>query len=406
MSALADGAIAKAETDAEFIERMEAEAAAEFAAAVSAWREDKAAGRGQAVIAEMGGAFAGDAESMKGCADGEGCGDVLIMDIGGTGSRALYYNHALGTTGRSEGGGGNPYRIGADAVAAVLTRHLTDLGLLEHLDGNSSTAPRRHIGRVLVGMAGISSPLAQGVVDSVFAEAGISSAGEVQLLSDAELTHIAGFGVALAETGGGGQTAGAVESSVDVVLISGTGSIAVSLSPVDRTLVRAGGLGHDHGDEGSGNWLGAQLKVLAARDESLLASLREHVHGVRAVTTAEAAPVPPDAIDIGSIPDSDLCIVIDSLTAAHPSAVDLARRAGTELTKIVNSVYEQQSALFNCSGDEHKLPCRVRCYGSVLKCCTSVRAAFVAALEEQHPGVAVEDVDDVLLQTLQHLQRQ
>ena len=48
----------KEETDADFLARKEAEAKAEFAAAVEEWRRDKAAGRGEARIVEAGGAFA------------------------------------------------------------------------------------------------------------------------------------------------------------------------------------------------------------------------------------------------------------------------------------------------------------------------------------------------------------
>lgn len=392
MSALA-GAV-PVETDAEFIERMEAEAAAEFQQAVMAWREEKAAGRGEAVIAETGGAFATDNS------------DVLLMDIGGTGSRALYYKHEEATTVRSQGSGGNPYRMGAEAAKAVLTNHLTDLGLLERKQ-------HLHVGRVLVGMAGTSSPLARSVVDSAFADAGITTTGQIQLVSDAELTHIAAFGLRSWDSTSASASAPASDDdedvddlSVDVVLISGTGSIAVSLSPVDGILVRAGGLGHDNGDEGSGNWLGAQLKLLAAPDKLLLASLCEHLGGTRQRQKTSPGDALALVTGIDSIPDAELCVAMDSLAATYPSVRELAHRAGQELAKIVHSVHEQQTVLFGCKDSGRSLPCRVRCYGSVLKCCTSVRAAFMAALEEQLPGASVEDVDDVLLQTLRHFNKQ
>lgn len=69
----ADGA-ERAETDAEFIARMEAESAAEFAAAVQEWRDQKAKGGGEAVIVEAGGVFtaadSSDARSQTEPADG------------------------------------------------------------------------------------------------------------------------------------------------------------------------------------------------------------------------------------------------------------------------------------------------------------------------------------------------
>lgn len=47
----------KTQTDAEFIAAREAEAAAEFSAAVAEWREEKAAGKGQPKIVDKGGDF-------------------------------------------------------------------------------------------------------------------------------------------------------------------------------------------------------------------------------------------------------------------------------------------------------------------------------------------------------------
>lgn len=54
----ASSADAEAESDAEFLARMEAEDAAAFASAVASWRAERQAGRGEARIVEAGGLFA------------------------------------------------------------------------------------------------------------------------------------------------------------------------------------------------------------------------------------------------------------------------------------------------------------------------------------------------------------
>lgn len=55
----------KIETDDEFLERMEVENQAKFTAAVEEWRKDKKAGKGEAKIVEVGGAFVKIGESRE-----------------------------------------------------------------------------------------------------------------------------------------------------------------------------------------------------------------------------------------------------------------------------------------------------------------------------------------------------
>ena len=78
------------ESDADFLARVEAEEAAAFAAAVSEWRAERAAGRGEAKVVEVGGSFAGAgaADELKGVeedwlagGDGESEDGVDLKDL-------------------------------------------------------------------------------------------------------------------------------------------------------------------------------------------------------------------------------------------------------------------------------------------------------------------------------------
>jgi len=302
--------------------------------------------------------------------------DVLLMDLGGTGSRALFYRASDGAISKSEGSGANPYRLGATEAERVLSIHLSDLGLSNQC-----------IGRVLIGMAGVSSPYSRSVVDNAFRSVGIT--GDIRLISDAELTHMAGFGV----------KQGVSLEAIEILVIAGTGSIAVSFSPLDGGLVRAGGLGHDNGDEGSGNWIGGKLKNLAQKD----VQLASHPALQKCVANAGFGSV----VDVPTAQGAVLTGALEALTVTFPAAHDLALQAGQELAKIVSSVYAQQLELYKQCGyggsgsTTTAVPGTVKCYGSVIKHCSTVRRAFKDALE---PCVSdTGDVVDVLPQLLESL---
>lgn len=311
--------------------------------------------------------------------------NLLIMDLGGTGSRAVYRD-SLGFIRHSEGGGGNPYRLGAEKVESVLMKHFLDLDIFNE-----------KIERVLVGMAGVSSPVSKQVIDSAIAKANINilNQGSVELISDAQLTHRAAFGYGIngnretvtctAKATGTGTTTAAHINNIEILLIAGTGSIAVSISPSDGSLVRAGGLGHDQGDEGSGNWIGGKIKACASRDENLANSviLLKCVHELGSES-------------LETTPTAALSMAIDELSVLFPSVAEISTFAGQELAKIVHDVYIQQLTLLQTEDptiDITKITASVRCYGSVLKHSCTVRKSFRDAL--QHTGGSILDNGDV-----------
>ena len=102
----------------------------------------------------------------------------------------------------------------------------------------SAGAVQARLARIMIGLAGIEATNLRSELSSWAAEA--LNADEVILLTDVELLAYAG------------QTDQTV-----VVLISGTGSVAVARQ-VDGRLHRCGGRGYLIGDEGSGYWIGAE----------------------------------------------------------------------------------------------------------------------------------------------------
>ena len=100
---------------------------------------------------------------------------------------------------------------------------------------------------------------------------------------------------------------------------------------------------------------------------------------------------------LSQVPDAELSDSLGSLMDQGYRVESIATEAGKELLKIVESVYNQQLELFR-----RNLPCRVRCYGSVLKHCAPVRQAFESALYAKYPGISCADVDDVLVEVQKH----
>ena len=108
--------------------------------------------------------------------------DTVIMDIGGTGSRAALFSSSAELLIKVEGPGANPYRVGKAETARTITNLLHQLGL-------------KSIDRLVIGMAGITCPDSLESVRNGISASGVSiDKHYAWLMSDAELTHIAAFG--------------------------------------------------------------------------------------------------------------------------------------------------------------------------------------------------------------------
>ena len=277
-------------------------------------------------------------------------GAALVMDLGGTGSRALL---EIGNEShRSEAPCGNPNRVGAKAVEACIFDLLVGVG-----------AAGRSIDRAAVGMAGASHPEARLLVGRAFERAGVV-VGAAWFMNDAELAHGAAF------PGPG---------IPGVLVVAGTGSIAVARD-ARGTFVRAGGKGPVAGDEGSGHWIGVRLLEAASASPALAAELARRL-----------------GEGVASGPASAVASVLDALVTDSPEAAVIATDAGESLADLAVEARMRSGVASP----------RVRCSGSVLLRSNSVRVAFRRRLEERGEGMVDHgDVEDVLAAGLDWLRSQ
>ena len=274
-------------------------------------------------------------------------GAALVMDLGGTGSRALL---EIGNESRrSEAPCGNPNRVGAKAVEACIFDLLVGV-----------EAAGRTLDRAVVGMAGASHPEARILVRRAFERAGVL-VGAAWFMNDAELAHCAAFP--------GPEVPG-------VLVVAGTGSIAVARG-AGGAFVRAGGKGPAVGDEGSGHWIGTRLLEASLRDPALATEIARRLG-------EGASTGPPSAV----------AAVLDALVTDFPAAAAVAEGAGEALADLATEA-RRLSATASPS---------VRCSGSVLLRSGAVRTAFRRRLAERGEGAFDHgDVEDVLVAGLDWL---
>ena len=165
-----------------------------------------------------------------------GLGDQFVVGVDGGGSKTLAV--VLDQTGQERGravaGSSNYTVVGGDEAAAQVVQAVT-----EAMRMAGGELPVR---AAWVGLSGIDRPGARELLMPKLRPL----AGEVRLTNDAELMF------------------GALPGRAGVVLIAGTGSIALGRNP-DGVTARAGGWGHLIGDEGSGYDLGRRAIQAAAR---------------------------------------------------------------------------------------------------------------------------------------------
>jgi glucosamine kinase len=236
---------------------------------------------------------------------------VIGADVGGTSSRVALFRGGIERA-RAEGPGG-PMRAGTgDALAHRLTEMARPLLLRE--DGPRADA-------FVVGASG-----AGGVAERDELRAALERqriAWKVLVVGDAELARAAAF------DGGPG-----------VLLIAGTGSIAIA-QDADGVLRRVGGLGWRMGDQGSGYWLATRaLEAVGLMHDSLgppthlaevlcaaanLPGIGALVRWSTTATPAAVAALGPAVIECANTGDG---VAIALRDAAVQALVSLATGAG------------------------------------------------------------------------------
>ncbi len=160
---------------------------------------------------------------------------VLGIDGGGSRTRCMIANLSGRLIARGNGGPSNPLTVGIDVAVN---------SILKAVDKASRRCGIRHFLAACMGVAGTDRPSGRGALRSRLSNLNI---GKLRIVSDAVAA-----------------LAGATGCRPGVVVVAGTGSIALGINEGGET-ARAGGWGWRLGDEGSGYDIGRRALTAALR---------------------------------------------------------------------------------------------------------------------------------------------
>lgn len=264
---------------------------------------------------------------------------VLAVDLGKTKTAAAHF----GPDGRTS----LPTVAGAPGLAApggpAAALRAID-GVIAGLGATSPAATRGTASALAVGAAGAlaAAGAAADLAGLLLARPGVTS---VMVTSDAITAHAGAFG-----------------GRPGVVLVAGTGAVAVAID--DRGDVRPiDGEGPECGDRGSGGWIGRQAiaAAVSGRGGRGLMAAVEAVLGTGWQAAGDAAPAPAERARL--VP-----VLAKLWLAGDPQATDLFERAATELARTVLAADVAPAVLV----------------GGL----TGLGAPFRALLESKTPGLA------------------
>jgi N-acetylglucosamine kinase-like BadF-type ATPase len=242
---------------------------------------------------------------------------VLSADVGGTAMRVVLYTHGT-EHGRAEGRG-EPMRAGRGGALAASLAALSRPLL--------SRAGAVRADAIVIGASGAGGAAERAELERAMERERL--AWQVLVVTDAQLARAAAF-----------------EGAPGVLLIAGTGSIALGLAG-DGRHYRAGGLGWRMGDDGSGYSIGVEaLRAVGRMHDGLGPSTRlaevlaaaAGVAGIGALvrwstvaTVSQVAALAPAVAEAAEAGDGAATSIIDQ---AVGHLVELARAAGGEVLTV------------------------------------------------------------------------
>jgi N-acetylglucosamine kinase-like BadF-type ATPase len=239
----------------------------------------------------------------------------LGIDGGGSKTKFLLVDEELREISRSQSGASNYLSVGRDAAAAAIREGALSLEgpTPDTICGGFAGAGRRE-----------GLDYYRGVLEQLFPKS------RIRVDSDAMVAY-----------------AGAIGLEPGVLLIAGTGSIAIGRQP-DGTMIRVGGWGPHFGDEGGGLWIGREAVRVALR-------------GLDSGRYREFADTLSNALNISALPDvvsrwaagslgipeiASLFPVVLNLWPAEPAAT-LLRSAAAHLKSLTETAM-RRVAVTNC----------------------------------------------------------
>ena len=276
-------------------------------------------------------------------------GWVLSADGGGTKTDVLLANSAARSGVVVTGAGTNPNAQGKVAVDRLEKLILTALG--------KAKISGEEVGAALIGIAGISHPKYRSDFDEML-NRHLASAS-IRVISDAEMAHRMIWGK---ERG--------------MTLIVGTGSIAVG-DDGEGNLLRAGGLGYQFGDVGSGYWLGKNLitQLIAmerSEDEDVL-QLKSAV-----ISNFDAKEF-EEALEVASGREN-----IRQVAALSPAVLNYAKEGNSLAEQIVHSGTEGLLELVEELAEKMGQPESIAFHGSVITKSSFYRSLLLKGLGLNH----------------------
>lgn len=283
---------------------------------------------------------------------------VFGVDGGGTSTRLRISDLSSHALWEGTGGGVNPNsvpsEVWAERLVALLREGLAAVDL----------APRQ-LAAGCLGVAGTERPSEKEELERVLRDR-LGLRCPLLITTDADVALV-----------------GALQNPEGMILVCGTGSIAIARL-ADGTRVRAGGYGHFLGDEGSAFSVGFQaiqrsLRSMEGRDEST-GMLEALMQRFGLAEPGLFVPLVYQRFDKAAI--AACAGLVETFRAAgDPLAVSIFEEAASELVLLVTSVYERvQNRIANRA---------LVIQGGLLDNTSWLRQAVVSRLHGGHPEIEV-----------------
>jgi N-acetylglucosamine kinase-like BadF-type ATPase len=286
-------------------------------------------------------------------------GYYLGVDGGGTKTHAVLIDSSHQVIGQGSSGAANPLRVG-------LEQAVSNVKLAAHEACSQAGIEMAQVSSACVALGGVGHPIHfQATKDALDRALGIE---HLRLTTDAQAAM-----------------AGALDGHAGVVIIAGTGSIAMGING-SGSEARAGGWGPTLGDEGSGYDIAKRaLKAVAASFDGRSPSTtltRRICQRLGISTTADLPGIIYSSWDSQPVQIASLAeLVSEEAVAGDEVARGILSEAGRELGKLAVSVIERlglRSENF-----------RVACVGSVFKAGEQLLQPMREAVRRIAPGAEI-----------------
>jgi glucosamine kinase len=253
--------------------------------------------------------------------------NYFIVDGGGTTTRGWLVTSDGTVLTHATAGPSNVARFGAEALDAALQT------IIRSCPGAESAE------KIVCGLAGVGRDRERGIAESVAKELWPSS--KIKIVTDAHLMYAGAF----------------CKGEHGILLIIGTGSIAMYQNPHGHEFFRAGGWGPLLGDEGSGAWIGREALRLCLRESERaeLSPFHAAVLDKLGIDASQDIITKVYREDFGPTRWAELAPLVFDFANVQHDVIDILERAVLELIdqveRLIDDMTQHEAALpLVCSG--------------------------------------------------------